>query len=137
MAEPRRGWTDLQVDQRIGNLLRVGVLVSALVVLVGGALLVAQEWDSRPKKSIFVGEPAELRSFSGVVQDALAFDPKGIVQFGLLLLLLTPVARVAFSAFAFWLQRDWAYVAITLIVFVVLLFSLAGEKLYWSAASGR
>jgi uncharacterized membrane protein len=45
----------------------------------------------------------------------------------LLLLILTPVARVAFSVAAFALERDWTYVAITLIVLAVLIYSLAGR----------
>jgi uncharacterized membrane protein len=50
-----------------------------------------------------------------------------VIQFGLVLLIATPVARVAFSVVAFFLQRDRAYVAITSIVLAVLLFSLLGE----------
>ena len=52
------------------------------------------------------------------------FQCRGIIQFGLVLLIATPVARVAFSVAAFALQRDNTYVAITLIVLAVLLFSL-------------
>ena len=47
----------------------------------------------------------------------------------MILLILTPVARVAFSVYAFGLQRDWVYVVITLIVLGVLVFSLAGGRL--------
>jgi uncharacterized membrane protein len=45
-------------------------------------------------------------------------------QFGLLLLIATPVARVAFSVFAFALQRDKTFVAITLLVLGTLIYSL-------------
>jgi uncharacterized membrane protein len=44
----------------------------------------------------------------------------------LLLLVATPVARVAFSAFAFAAERDYLYVVITLIVLGILLYSLFG-----------
>jgi uncharacterized membrane protein len=46
------------------------------------------------------------------------------VQLGVLLLIATPVARVAFSALAFARQRDYTYVALTLFVLAVLLCSL-------------
>lgn len=130
MAEIKRGWTDTQVDQRIGNLLRTGVIMSAVVVLLGGVLLLIQEGDTNPSNmSVFHGEPAKLRTFKGVLLDAVGLDARGIIQLGLLLLLATPVARVAFSVFAFSLQRDWMYVVITLIVLVVLVFSMAGGRL--------
>ena len=45
---------------------------------------------------------------------------RALIQLGLLLLIATPVARVAFSVFAFERQRDWTYVGITLFVLAVL-----------------
>ena len=45
-------------------------------------------------------------------------------QVGLLLLIATPVVRVAVSAFGFMLERDRIYVAITLAVLLILLASL-------------
>ena len=53
----------------------------------------------------------------------------GIIQLGLLILIATPVARVAFSVVAFALERDRLYVVVTLIVLAVLVFSLAGGHL--------
>ena len=53
----------------------------------------------------------------------------GVIQFGLLLLIATPLARVAFSVLAFALQHDRAYVIVTLIVFAVLISSLIGGRL--------
>lgn len=130
MPEAKRGWTDTQVDQRIGNLLRSGVILAAVVVSIGGILLLIQEGGSDPKNmSVFHGEPAPMRSFYGILLDALRLDARGIIQFGLVLLILTPVARVAFSVYAFSLQRDWVYVVITLVVLAVLVFSLAGGRL--------
>jgi len=55
-----------------------------------------------------------------------AADRVGIIQLGLLLLVFTPVARVAFSVFAFLIERDYMYVAFTLIVLTVLLLSVTG-----------
>jgi uncharacterized membrane protein len=60
------------------------------------------------------------------VKEALSFSGRGIIQFGLLLLIATPVMRVAFAVVAFMIQRDRIYVGVTLIVLSVLLFSLAG-----------
>jgi uncharacterized membrane protein len=45
---------------------------------------------------------------------------------GLLLLIATPVARVAFSVLAFALQRDRTYIFVTLIVLGMLIYSLTG-----------
>jgi len=63
------------------------------------------------------------------VQEALSFHPRSIIQLGLLLLIATPVARVAFSVLAFAWQRDRTYVIVTLIVFAILIYSLTGGGL--------
>ena len=56
------------------------------------------------------------------------FHGQAIIQFGLLLLIATPVARVAFSAVGFAIERDSMYVVITLIVLAILLYSLFGSS---------
>lgn len=117
-------WTDQRVDEIIGNLLRVGVIAAAAVVLSGGALYLVQHGATIPDYRVFHGEPAYLRGVSGILSAARALDGPGLIQLGLLVLLATPVARVAFSVFAFALQRDRTYVVVTLIVLAVLLYSL-------------
>lgn len=129
MVEPKRVLTDEQMDRIISVLLRSGVLISALVVLVGGIFYLIRYGAALPEYGVFRGEPADLRSLSGIVKDVLSFKRRGIIQFGLLLLIATPVARVAFSLLAFALQRDRTYVVVTLIVLAVLLYSLAGGGL--------
>jgi uncharacterized membrane protein len=129
MSQSRHGWTDEQVEQIVGNLLRIGVGVAALVVLVGGVLYLIRFGSTLPNYALFRGEPADLRSMSGIIRDVLSLHIRGLIQFGLLLLIATPVARVAFSVLAFALQRDRTYVIITLIVFGVLMYSLIGGGL--------
>ena len=129
MVEPKRVLTDKQMDRIISILLRSGVLLSAMVVLAGGVFYLIRHGAAFPDYRVFRGEPANLRSVSGILIDALSFHTRGMIQLGLLLLVATPVARVAFSILAFALQRDRTYVIITLIVLGVLLFGLAGGGL--------
>jgi uncharacterized membrane protein len=119
-----RGWTDERVDSVIGRLLQTGVLLSSLVVLAGGILYLLRYGGTHPFYAQFRGEPAGLHSIRGIISSALALESRGIIQFGLLLLVATPVARVAFSVFAFILERDWTYVLVTLIVLAILSYSL-------------
>lgn len=46
-----------------------------------------------------------------------------VMMMGLLLLIATPVMRVAVSILAFAVQRDWRFVAITSVVLALLLLS--------------
>jgi uncharacterized membrane protein len=119
-------WTDAQMDVAIAVILRAGVIISALIVLVGGVFYLQRYGLTVPDYRVFLGEPADLRSIPGIIADTLARRPRGIIQFGLLLLIATPIVRVTFAVVAFALQRDRVYVIVTLIVLGVLLYSLLG-----------
>jgi uncharacterized membrane protein len=122
-----RSWTDRRMDVVIGNLLRFGVVVSAVVVLVGGILYLARNGRSPTDYRVFRGEPSELRSVGGILRDAVTLNGRGVIQLGLLLLIATPVARVAFSIFGFAEEHDHMYVVIASIVLLVLACSLIGS----------
>ncbi len=123
---PSPAWTDQQIDNVIGNLLRSGVIVSAAVVLLGGILYLSRHGVVVPDYRLFRGEPTDLRHISGIIKDAIQLKPTGVIELGLLILISTPILRVAFTIVAFALQRDRTFVLVTAIVFAVLLFSLLG-----------
>lgn len=121
-------WTDQRMERFIGGLLRVGVLLSAVLVLVGAVVHLSRHAGDRPDLQVFRGEPVALRGIEEIARGALALDGLGLIQFGLLVLVATPVARVAFSVFAFAAQRDRTYVLVTMIVLAILCFGLFGAR---------
>jgi uncharacterized membrane protein len=117
---------DRKVDLAIGALLRAGLLLAVAVTLAGGIAYLAAHGASAPHYRAFTGAPADLRGVAGIFGGALHGRSLSVMQLGLLLLIATPVARVAFSAAAFALERDWLYVALTLAVLAVLVAGLLG-----------
>ena len=135
MAEPEKTPDDAHMDQVLGNLLRAGVVLAAVVTAVGGAIYLAKRWDNAaPQLQQFAyadkAPPAEVSSVMGVTAYAFNGRGAGLIQLGALLLVATPVARVAFSVYAFARQRDLLYVFATLIVLSLLLFSLFGSGFF-------
>ena len=119
-------WNDYKIEQIIGVLLRVGVSLSALLVLGSGIAFLALNYNVRADHHTFHQERAALTGLTGVIDGAAHLQADAIIQLGLLILIATPVARVLFAVFAFALEKDWTYVVVSLIVFCVLMATLTG-----------
>jgi uncharacterized membrane protein YfcA/uncharacterized membrane protein len=103
----------------IGWVLQGGVLISAAVIVIGLILMALEPNKYSPEKLLIFPH-----SFAQVGAELLAFRPESVIMLGLLLLIATPVLRVAVSIAAFGIERDRKYVVITTIVLVILLFSI-------------
>jgi uncharacterized membrane protein len=122
-------WTDEQVDQALGHLLRIGVILAGAVAAAGGLAYLVHHGSVPVDYRAFRGAPQDLRTVKGILGSALSLHSLGVIQLGLLILVATPIARVALSLVAFVRQRDRKYVLITGIVLAILVFSLAGGRL--------
>lgn len=117
-------WTDQRIENAVGNLLRTGVMLSAFTVFVGACVYLSRHGHEIADYRIFHGEPVEFRTFGGIIRAVREFRGRGIIQLGLLFLIATPVARVAFSLWGFIAERDRLYIAFTALVLMILLYSL-------------
>ena len=120
-------WTDEEVEKTIGSVLRIGVTLAAAIVLAGAAVYLVRHGAERPDFDAFRGEPSDLKTVSGIWRLTLTGHGRGFIQLGLLLLVATPIARVAFSLFAFVRQRDYLYAAVTALVLGTLVYALLGQ----------
>ena len=117
-------WTDQRLERIISILLRTGVVLSAAVVLLGGIGYLARHGNESADYHVFRGAPEQYRSVGAILRAMGPSSFRAIIQFGLLLLIATPIARVAFSLAGFAFERDGTYVWITSIVLAVLIYSV-------------
>ncbi len=120
----RSFWTDADMDRIISFLLRAGLAAAAAIVLVGAVIYLARHGGETADYRVFQGEPPQYRQVAGIFREMEQLRGRGFILAGLLVLMGTPVLRVAFSVVAFFRQRDYIYVFVTLFVLAVLLFSL-------------
>ncbi|BCV22282.1 DUF1634 domain-containing protein [Moorella sp. Hama-1] len=112
-GEPRA----VVVEDFISRSLRWGVVISSLVIAAGVILYVITGSSGYPA-DIF---PSSIPQ----VMDGLAhFKPFAVIDLGLLLLIATPIFRVAASIIAFIVDRDRPYILITSYVLAMLILSL-------------
>jgi len=106
----------LDVEDLLAVVLRWGVFLSGAVILAGFVLLMAAP---------ATGAPAAVTSVPLIWAAARRGDPNGIIMVGLLLLMATPIARVAFAGLSFLIRGERRHVLISAGVFLVLLLGLA------------
>lgn len=100
----------------ISRFLQAGVLVSGAVMLIG-LLMYLITGNSGYAGDIYPTNPLLILS------DAVSLKPYAIIMTGLFILILTPVIRVGVSIIAFLKEKDYTYVAISALVFVILIVS--------------
>lgn len=116
-----------RTELAISTILRAGVVASLALVVTGLVLT----FVSHP--AVFVSahgfDPVRTgtamfpHTLGGIVGGALRLEGQAVVALGLLVLVATPVLRVAVSILAFAFQRDYLYVKITTVVLVTLITS--------------
>jgi len=124
-----RNWSDRKIEEIVGQVLRTGVIVSAVVVFLGGLLYLKESAWTHPDYRVFRGEPADLRTLGGIWHGALTLEAREIIQLGLVLLIATPVLRVMVAILGFAAEHDRMYMTFTAIVLSILLYSLFGSGL--------
>jgi uncharacterized membrane protein len=128
MPESQAELNDQQLENTLARVLISGVIAAALIVLAGGVVYLFRHGDSPLDYRTFHGESSELRGIRGILRQVAAGRGRGLIQLGLVLLIATPVARVALSLAAFARERDVLYSIFTLIVLVTLALSLWGWR---------
>jgi uncharacterized membrane protein len=116
------------IELLISTTLRTGVLLSIAVMALGLVLTFAHHPDyfsSRPA----LGELTSSReifanTIGAVLRGVRELRGQSIAMLGILLLILTPVVRVAISVVLFAVRHDRRYVFITAVVLALLLTSL-------------
>lgn len=102
-----------EVEIFVSQSLRFGVLLSATVILTGLILFLISGEGGYPGEYY----PTQLKEiFAG----ALSLKPFGVILAGLVLLICTPIMRVGVSVLVFWKEKDWLYVGISTVVFLIL-----------------
>lgn len=109
----------------IGKLLLCGVLVCFAIVTFGGGLyLFKHGTDIIHYHTFHTGLPA-YTTITAILQAAGNFSARGIIQLGLLILVFLQVLRVALTLWLFIKLRDRCFIAISLFILIILIYSLS------------
>ncbi|MBU9789226.1 DUF1634 domain-containing protein [Lentilactobacillus sp. IMAU92037] len=104
------------VEIIIGKILQIGVIISAVIMLLGLILLIITGHTGFPANQY----PTD---FMEIGKGLMTFKPYSIMMLGIFCLILTPILRVVVSIYSFYKEHDMLYVVITSIVLVILMIS--------------
>ena len=113
----------------IGKVLRYGVILSAVVVIIGTIGLAVSQGTSEASSLLNYNASSVPHdgidvSLSGLLSGLASFTPFSWIELGIIVLIATPVSRVLISVFLFAAEKDRLYVLITAVVLALLLFSM-------------
>ncbi|WAC42625.1 DUF1634 domain-containing protein [Pedobacter sp. SL55] len=124
--EQTKNITDKDIQSLVGNLLRAGVYISMGIVILGGIIYLLDHANEKIDYVTFDINKVSLKTVGAIFSNVLTFKGAAVVQFGLLMLIFTPIARVLMAVISFFLEKDYLYVLIGLIVLAIIMASLSG-----------
>ncbi|WP_443936518.1 DUF1634 domain-containing protein [Pedobacter sp. MW01-1-1] len=125
-TEKKQALDDKDIQLILGTLLRAGVIISMSIVLLGGVIYLIHNQGAIANYSVFTPELAQYSSIVSICKGVLTFKGEAVVQFGVLMLIFTPIARIGFALFSFLIERDYLYVLIGCIILAIIALSLNG-----------
>ncbi len=110
---------DTDLNRSVGNLLRLGVIIS-LIVSILGFLKLFTEGFKMPKHYNELTFDNSTEIFEAFWKSLSHFEGLGLIQLGVLLLIFTPVMRVIFALIGFAKEKDYMYALISLLVLIII-----------------
>jgi uncharacterized membrane protein len=117
-----KSFQDKDLQSFIGNLLRIGVVISMTILIAGLVLYLFQNgknvihYETFNEKNTF--------HFADFWASLKSGDSEAIMELGIMALISTPIARVLFTMIGFWMEKDRLYTIIAMTVLLIITFSL-------------
>ncbi|MCI3939074.1 DUF1634 domain-containing protein [Chryseobacterium aahli] len=119
----RKHFTDVDLNRSVGNLLRLGVILSVITSLIGFVKLFMEGFKMpRKYKLLDMGTSSE-KVWSHFWETLCKGEGMAIIQLGILMLIFTPLMRIIFALIGYLKEKDYTYVIISSIVLAIMAVS--------------
>ena len=119
----RKDFTDIDLNRSVGNLLRLGVILSVITSLIGFVKLFMEGFRMpRKYKLLDMGTSSE-KVWSHFWETLCKGEGMAIIQLGILMLIFTPLMRIIFALIGYLKEKDYVYVVISSIVLAIMAVS--------------
>ncbi|KFF00246.1 membrane protein [Chryseobacterium formosense] len=119
----KKNFTDIDLNRSVGNLLRLGVILSVITSLIGFIKLFTEGFKM-PRKYTMLDMGTSSEKVWGHFWDTLCKgEGMAIIQLGILMLIFTPLMRIIFALIGYLKEKDYVYVVISSIVLAIMAVS--------------
>lgn len=109
-----------QMQDTLSIILTIGIWLATALVLIGGILFLIQHGHETVQIEFMQDYQLTIRK---IITDALSLTPLGIIELGILTLVVTQVLRVALLAYFYITIKDYWFTLFSLFILMVLLYS--------------
>lgn len=117
----KKAFTDIDLNRSVGNLLRLGVILSVFTSAVGFLKLFMEGFEMPTDYAAL--EIPDNKIWATFWQSLLQLEGVAIIQLGILLLIFTPLVRILFAMVGYIKEKDYTYVIISAIVLAIMAVS--------------
>ena len=118
-----RPFTDIDLNRSVGNLLRLGVLLSVITSIIGFIKLFMEGFVMPKKYKLLEMGSSSEKVWGQFWNSLMKGEGMAIIQLGILFLIFTPLVRIIFALIGYLKEKDYVYVIISLIVLAIMAVS--------------
>ncbi|MDN3691988.1 DUF1634 domain-containing protein [Chryseobacterium tructae] len=119
----KKNFTDVDLNRSVGNLLRLGVILSVATSLIGFIKLFTEGFEMPKKYTSLAVSSSSDKVWSHFWDSLCKGEGMAIIQLGILILILTPLMRIIFALIGYLKEKDYVYVFISSIVLAIMAVS--------------
>lgn len=119
----RKNFTDVDLNRSVGNLLRLGVILSVVTSLIGFVKLFMEGFEMPKKYKLLNMGTSSEKVWSHFWETLCKGEGMAIIQLGILMLIFTPLMRIIFALIGYLKEKDYVYVIISSIVLAIMAIS--------------
>ncbi|WP_435524646.1 DUF1634 domain-containing protein [Chryseobacterium indoltheticum] len=111
------------MNRSVGNLLRLGVILSVITSLIGFVKLFLEGFEMPKKYKLLNMGTSSEKVWSHFWETLCKGEGMAIIQLGILMLIFTPLMRIIFALIGYLKEKDYVYVIISSIVLAIMAIS--------------
>lgn len=119
----RKDFTDVDLNRSVGNLLRLGVILSVITSLIGFVKLFMEGFEMPRKYKLLDMGTSSDKVWNHFWETLCKGEGMAIIQLGILMLIFTPLMRIIFALIGYLKEKDYVYVIISSIVLAIMAIS--------------